>query len=139
MDFRFKCRNFRPQLRELIIADQIKKNAPYEFQEHFLDEWSTISSPAEIAEKFEEYESVRRTLRPKFYNSFAKGRYEASGSSDTYFQRTEYLQGGTTVKDQVIMPWIVRSAPNVRKLITLQTPESKYAHEPLEKELRPEK
>ncbi|GFW49929.1 uncharacterized protein TNCV_2315111 [Trichonephila clavipes] len=26
------------QLRELIIADQIKKNAPYEFQEHFLDE-----------------------------------------------------------------------------------------------------
>ncbi|GFT77403.1 peptidase A2 domain-containing protein [Trichonephila clavipes] len=44
------------QLRELIIADQIKKNAPYEFQEHFLDEWSTISSPAEIAEKFEEYE-----------------------------------------------------------------------------------
>ncbi|GFW55071.1 peptidase A2 domain-containing protein [Trichonephila clavipes] len=83
------------KLRELFIADQIKKSAPYEFQEHFLDEWSTISSPAEIAEKFEEYESVRRTLRPKFYNSFAKGRYEASGSSDTYFQRTEYLHGGS--------------------------------------------
>ncbi|GFS67516.1 peptidase A2 domain-containing protein [Trichonephila clavipes] len=82
------------QLRELIIADQIKKSAPYELREHFLDEWSTINSPAEIAEKFEEYESVRRTLRPKFYNSFAKGRYEASGSSDTYFQRTEYPQGG---------------------------------------------
>ncbi|GFW71549.1 transposon Tf2-9 polyprotein [Trichonephila clavipes] len=125
------------QLRELIIADQIKKSAPYELREHFLDEWSTINSPAEIAEKFEEYESVRRTLRPKFYNSFAKGRYEASGSSDTYFQRTEYPQGGTTVKDQVIMPWIVRSAPNVRKLITLQTPQSKSAHESLEKELRP--
>ncbi|GFW87823.1 peptidase A2 domain-containing protein [Trichonephila clavipes] len=75
-----------------------------------------LTPPAEIAEKFEEYESVRRTLRPKFYNSFAKGRYEASGSSDTYFQRTEYPQGGTTVKDQVIMPWIVRSAPNVRKI-----------------------
>ncbi|GFS80001.1 transposon Tf2-9 polyprotein [Trichonephila clavipes] len=87
-------------LRELIIADQIKKNAPYEFQEHFLDEWSTISSPAEIAEKFEEYESVRRTLRPKFYNSFAKGRYEASGSSDTYFQRTEYLQGGSNRREK---------------------------------------
>ncbi|GFU68582.1 hypothetical protein TNCV_3624031 [Trichonephila clavipes] len=87
------------QLRELIIGDQIK-NAPYEFQEHFLDEWSTISSPAEIAEKFEEYESVRRTLRPKFYNSFAKGRYEASGSSDTYFQRTEYLQGGSNRREK---------------------------------------
>ncbi|GFS79235.1 transposon Ty3-I Gag-Pol polyprotein [Trichonephila clavipes] len=45
------------QLRELIIADQIKKSAPYELREHFLDEWSTINSPAEIAEKFEEYES----------------------------------------------------------------------------------
>ncbi|GFS63117.1 transposon Tf2-6 polyprotein [Trichonephila clavipes] len=83
------------QLRELIIADQIKKSAPYELREHFLDEWSTINSPAEIAEKFEEYEKVRRTLRPKFNNSFAKGRYEASGSSDTYFQRTEYPQGGS--------------------------------------------
>ncbi|GFW84436.1 transposon Tf2-6 polyprotein [Trichonephila clavipes] len=87
------------QLRELIIADQIK-SAPYEFQEHFLDEWSTISSPAEIAEKFEEYESVRRTLRPKFYNSFAKGTYEASGSSDTYFKRTEYLQGGSNRREK---------------------------------------
>ncbi|GFX55658.1 peptidase A2 domain-containing protein [Trichonephila clavipes] len=88
------------QLRELIIADQIKKNAPYEFQEHFLDEWSTISSPAKLAEKCEEYESVRRTLRPKFYNSFAKGRYEASGSSDTYFQRSEYLQGGSNRREK---------------------------------------
>ncbi|GFU85866.1 transposon Ty3-I Gag-Pol polyprotein [Trichonephila clavipes] len=119
--------------------DYNHKSAPYELREHFLDEWSTINSPAEIAEKFEEYESVRRTLRPKFYNSFAKGGYEASGSSDTYFQRTEYPQDGTTVKDQVIMPWIVRSTPNVRKLITLQTPQSKSAHESLEKELRPEK
>ncbi|GFU28923.1 transposon Tf2-9 polyprotein [Trichonephila clavipes] len=88
------------QLRELIIADQIKKSAPYELREHFLDEWSTINSPAEIAEKFEEYESVRRTLRPKFYNSFAKGRYEASGSSDTYFQRTEYPQGGSNRRER---------------------------------------
>ncbi|GFY15123.1 peptidase A2 domain-containing protein [Trichonephila clavipes] len=88
------------QLRELIIADQIKKNAPYELREHFLDEWSTINSPAEIAEKFEEYESVRRTLRPKFYNSFAKGRYEASGSSDTYFQRTEYPQCGSNRRER---------------------------------------
>ncbi|GFX68927.1 retrovirus-related Pol polyprotein from transposon 17.6 [Trichonephila clavipes] len=88
------------QLRELIIADQIKKSTPYELREHFLDEWSTINSPAEIAEKFEEYESVRRTLRPKFYNSFAKGGYEASGSSDTFFQRTEYPQGGSNRRER---------------------------------------
>ncbi|GFT71661.1 transposon Tf2-6 polyprotein [Trichonephila clavipes] len=88
------------QLRELIIADQIKKSAPYEFQERFLDEWSTINSPVERAEKFEEYESVRRTLRPKFYNSFAKGRFEASGSNDTYFPRTEYLKRGSNRRER---------------------------------------
>ncbi|GFV87087.1 retrovirus-related Pol polyprotein from transposon 412 [Trichonephila clavipes] len=88
------------QLQELIIAYQIKKNAPYKFQQHFLDEWSTINSPAEIAEKFEEYESIRRTLGPKFYNSFAKGRCEASGSNDTYFQRTEYPQGGSNRREK---------------------------------------
>ncbi|GFU32434.1 hypothetical protein TNCV_338011 [Trichonephila clavipes] len=86
------------KLRQLFISHR-KPNertcATYELREHFLDEWSTINSPAEIAEKFEKYESVRRTLRPKFYNSFAKGRYEASGSSDTYFQRTQYPQGGS--------------------------------------------
>ncbi|GFX99460.1 transposon Tf2-6 polyprotein [Trichonephila clavipes] len=76
------------------------KSAPYEFQERFLDEWSTINLPAEIAEKFEEYESVRRTLRPKFYNSFAKRRYEASGSNDTYFQRTECLQSGSNRRER---------------------------------------
>ncbi|GFX34168.1 peptidase A2 domain-containing protein [Trichonephila clavipes] len=88
------------QLRELIIADQIKKIEPYKFQEHFLEEWSTINSPAKIAEKFEEYESVRRTLRPKFYNSLAKRRYEASGSNDTYFQGTECLQSGSNRRER---------------------------------------
>ncbi|GFU44789.1 hypothetical protein TNCV_3150831 [Trichonephila clavipes] len=88
------------QLRELIIANQIKKSAPYEFQERFLDEWSTIDSPVEIEEKFEEYESVQRTLKPKFYNSFAKGRYEVSGSNDTYFQRTECLQSGSNRRER---------------------------------------
>ncbi|GFU68575.1 retrovirus-related Pol polyprotein from transposon 17.6 [Trichonephila clavipes] len=92
--FRFKCRNFRP------VSRINYRPTKYEFQEHYLDEWSTINSLAEIEEKFEEYESVRRTLRPKFYNSFAKGRYEASGSNDTYFQRTEYLQSGSNRREK---------------------------------------
>ncbi|GFT61053.1 retrovirus-related Pol polyprotein from transposon 412 [Trichonephila clavipes] len=92
--------NFRPAARTNYSRPNKKKSAPYELREHFLDEWSTVNSPAEIAEKFEEYESVRRTLRPKFYNSFAKGKYEASGSSDTYFQRTEYPQGGSNRRER---------------------------------------
>ncbi|GFV05778.1 transposon Tf2-6 polyprotein [Trichonephila clavipes] len=55
------------QLRELIIANQMKKNVSFEFQVRFLDEWATNKSPAEIAEEFEEYEDVRRILKPISY------------------------------------------------------------------------
>ncbi|GFT19087.1 transposon Ty3-I Gag-Pol polyprotein [Trichonephila clavipes] len=99
MDFRFKCRNFRPAARTNYSRPN-KEECTVRASGTLLDEWSTINSPAEIAEKFEEYESVRRTLRPKFYNSFAKGRYEASGSSDNYFQRTEYPRGGSNRRER---------------------------------------
>ncbi|GBM30394.1 Transposon Ty3-G Gag-Pol polyprotein [Araneus ventricosus] len=56
--------NTYDQLRELIIADQMKEKAPYDLREHFLDEWSTINSPIELAKKFEDYEDVRRTIKP---------------------------------------------------------------------------
>jgi len=78
------------RLRELIIADQMKKKAPYDFQEHFLDEWSSINSPAELAKKFEEYEDVRRTLKPKPSNSFVRG----YNHNDNYSRKQEHFQGG---------------------------------------------
>ncbi|GFT80874.1 peptidase A2 domain-containing protein [Trichonephila clavipes] len=98
-DYNHVKRNFRPAARTNYSRPN-KEECTVQLREHFLDEWSTINSPAEIAEKFEDNESVRRTLRPKFYNSFAKGRYEASGSSDTYFQRTEYLQGKSNRREK---------------------------------------
>ncbi|GBL98895.1 Retrovirus-related Pol polyprotein from transposon 17.6, partial [Araneus ventricosus] len=64
--------NTYDQLRELIIADQIKEKAPYDLREHFLDEWSTINSPIELAKKFEDYEDARRTIKPKQFN-YCKG------------------------------------------------------------------
>ncbi|GFY22211.1 peptidase A2 domain-containing protein [Trichonephila clavipes] len=60
------------QLRELIIADQIKKSAPYEFQERVLEEWSTINLPAEIAETFEERE--RKHLQSNGTSYSGKGK-----------------------------------------------------------------
>ncbi|GFW07940.1 retrovirus-related Pol polyprotein from transposon 17.6 [Trichonephila clavipes] len=32
------------QLKDLMLVDQIKRRAPNEFKEHFLDEWATITS-----------------------------------------------------------------------------------------------
>ncbi|GFV64404.1 hypothetical protein TNCV_2503221 [Trichonephila clavipes] len=55
----------RDNLEVLMIADQMKKRAPVEFKERHLDEWPSINCPGELAEKFEEFEDVRRTLKQK--------------------------------------------------------------------------
>ncbi|GBL78504.1 hypothetical protein AVEN_65930-1 [Araneus ventricosus] len=82
--------NTYDQLRELIIADQMKKKAPYDLWEHFLDEWSTINSPIELAKRFEDYEDFRRTIKPKQFKSFAKG----SSNNHKYFRGQEHFHLG---------------------------------------------
>ncbi|GFT95595.1 transposon Ty3-G Gag-Pol polyprotein [Trichonephila clavipes] len=46
------------QLRELHYSRPNKEECTVRVSEHFLDEWSTISSPVEIAEEFEDSSSV---------------------------------------------------------------------------------
>ncbi|GFY00318.1 uncharacterized protein TNCV_4711201 [Trichonephila clavipes] len=53
------------KLQDLMIADQMKKRAPVEFKEHHLDDWPSINCPVELAERLEEFEDVRRTLKQK--------------------------------------------------------------------------
>ncbi|GFT38008.1 hypothetical protein TNCV_1814851 [Trichonephila clavipes] len=103
----------------------------------------------------EEYENIRRTLRPKFYNSFAR-ECKASGSSDTYFRNfrayawvevigvgenisiERYLLSGKSKRQPCsckgpshYAQWIVKR--QCRKLIFLKgrRSQSKYAHESL--------
>ena len=47
------------QLRNLIIRDQVKKLAPVEFKNYYLDEWSGIVSPVELVEKLDDFENVK--------------------------------------------------------------------------------
>ncbi|GFX65435.1 peptidase A2 domain-containing protein [Trichonephila clavipes] len=53
------------KLRDLMIADQMKKRAHVEFKERHLDDWPSINCPVELAEKLEEFEDVRRRLKQK--------------------------------------------------------------------------
>nr|XP_015919505.2 uncharacterized protein LOC107448721 [Parasteatoda tepidariorum] len=48
-------------LKNLMIADQLKRRVPHEVREHFLDEWSKLISPAKLADRLDEYESIRNT------------------------------------------------------------------------------
>ncbi|GFW04270.1 transposon Tf2-6 polyprotein [Trichonephila clavipes] len=64
-----------------MIADQMKKRAPVEFMERHLDEWPSINCPVELAERLEEFEDVRRTLKQKTHTLTPVRRPEVRGSN----------------------------------------------------------
>ncbi|GBL85875.1 hypothetical protein AVEN_147791-1 [Araneus ventricosus] len=47
-------------LKDLMMADQLKKRASPEMKNKFLDTWSKFCDPEALAEKFDDYESVLR-------------------------------------------------------------------------------
>ncbi|GFY30190.1 retrovirus-related Pol polyprotein from transposon 17.6 [Trichonephila clavipes] len=60
------------KLSDLIITDQIKRKTPFEFKEYYLDEWENMNSPVQLAEKLEEFEDFKRTLKQKSSSPFVK-------------------------------------------------------------------
>ncbi|GFW23515.1 uncharacterized protein TNCV_3806121 [Trichonephila clavipes] len=60
------------KLSDLIITDQLKRKTPFEFKEYYLDEWANINSPVQLAEKLEEFEDFKRTLKQKSSSPFVK-------------------------------------------------------------------
>ncbi|GFX66280.1 uncharacterized protein TNCV_342541 [Trichonephila clavipes] len=77
------------KLSDLIITDQLKRKTPFEYKEYYLDEWANMKSPVQLAEKLEEFEDFKRTLKQKSSSPFVKKqefrfteknrRYEAPG------------------------------------------------------------
>ncbi|GFV97934.1 uncharacterized protein TNCV_5069741 [Trichonephila clavipes] len=58
------------KLSDLIITDQLKRKTPFEFKEYYLDEWANMNSPVQLAEKLEEFEDFKRTLKQKSSSPF---------------------------------------------------------------------
>ncbi|GFU80974.1 retrovirus-related Pol polyprotein from transposon 412 [Trichonephila clavipes] len=50
------------QLKDLLITEQLKYRVPAEVREHFLD-WIKLKTPYELAEKLDEYESIKQSFR----------------------------------------------------------------------------
>ncbi|GBO41089.1 hypothetical protein AVEN_143434-1 [Araneus ventricosus] len=53
------------KLSDLIITDQIKRKVTQEVKDHFIDEWSKLSSPDDLVEKLDDYDTLRSTFRSK--------------------------------------------------------------------------
>ncbi|GFW33957.1 uncharacterized protein TNCV_286411 [Trichonephila clavipes] len=51
------------KLSDQIITDQLKRKTAFEFKEYYLDEWANMNSPVQLAEKLEEFEDFKRTLK----------------------------------------------------------------------------
>ncbi|GFT09987.1 uncharacterized protein TNCV_1114461 [Trichonephila clavipes] len=93
------------KLSDLIITDQLKRKTPFEFKEYYLDEWANMnSSPVQLAEKLEEFEDFKRTLKQKSSSPFVKKqefrfteknrRYEAPGKFE-YNRKDKKLPAST--------------------------------------------
>ncbi|GFS75434.1 uncharacterized protein TNCV_2968031 [Trichonephila clavipes] len=46
------------ELKNLIVADQIKKKAPQDYKDHFLDQWCNWNNPLQLVDKLDSYEEV---------------------------------------------------------------------------------
>ncbi|GFY12292.1 SCAN box domain-containing protein [Trichonephila clavipes] len=51
------------QLKDLFITEQLKYRVPAEVREHFLFDWIKLKTPYELAEKLDEYESIKQSFR----------------------------------------------------------------------------
>ncbi|GFW99776.1 uncharacterized protein TNCV_3420051 [Trichonephila clavipes] len=47
-------------LKELLVTEQIKKRAPSELVDHFLDSWDGFKEAKSLAEKLDHFEAIRR-------------------------------------------------------------------------------
>ncbi|GFV48024.1 uncharacterized protein TNCV_3172601 [Trichonephila clavipes] len=60
------------KLSDLIITDKLKRKTPFDFKEYYLDDWANMNSPVQLAEKLEEFEDFKRTMKQKSSSPFVK-------------------------------------------------------------------
>lgn len=58
--------NFQ-QLKDLIVTEQLKFRVPIEVRDHFLEDWLKIKTPFDLAEKLDDYESIRESFKRRYF------------------------------------------------------------------------
>ncbi|GFU54029.1 uncharacterized protein TNCV_1720251 [Trichonephila clavipes] len=102
------------KLSDIIITDQLKRKTPFEFKEYYLDEWANMNSPVQLAEKLEEFEDFKRTLKEKSSSPFVKKqefksteknrRYEAQGKFE-YNRKDNKFPASTNYNEHYEAPF----------------------------------
>ncbi|GFU02444.1 uncharacterized protein TNCV_1239181 [Trichonephila clavipes] len=63
------------ELKNFIVAGQIKKKAPQGYKDHFLDQWHSWNNPLQLLDKLDSYEEVRN-MRNKNNRNFSRKQKE---------------------------------------------------------------
>ncbi|GFY21042.1 retrovirus-related Pol polyprotein from transposon 17.6 [Trichonephila clavipes] len=67
------------ELKDLIVADQIKKKTPQDYKDHFLDQWCNWNNPLQLVDKLDSYEEVKN-MRNKNNKNFSWKQKEMNSS-----------------------------------------------------------
>ncbi|GFT84527.1 uncharacterized protein TNCV_3380351 [Trichonephila clavipes] len=76
-------------LKNLIIADQMKKRCSPECKEHYLDIWEELISPEMLADKLEDFDNIRRSL-PRGPRRHAKASETVKDGRHVSFRKHEH-------------------------------------------------
>ncbi|GFW58883.1 retrovirus-related Pol polyprotein from transposon 17.6 [Trichonephila clavipes] len=63
------------ELKDLIVANQIKKKTPQDYKDHFLDQWCNWNNPLQLVDKLDSYEEVKN-MRNKNNKNFSRKQRE---------------------------------------------------------------
>ncbi|GFT01650.1 uncharacterized protein TNCV_4204841 [Trichonephila clavipes] len=67
------------ELKDLNVADQIKKKTPQDYKDHFLDQWCNWNNPLQLVDKLDSYEEVKN-MRNKNNKNFSWKQKEMNSS-----------------------------------------------------------
>ncbi|GFX87202.1 retrovirus-related Pol polyprotein from transposon 412 [Trichonephila clavipes] len=85
-------------LKNLMITDQLKRRVPGDVREQFIDDWVKSIVPGDLADKLDEYESVRANVKGAHSND----------TSHFVKAKTCQLRRGLTYRDRIPITPIVR-------------------------------
>ena len=97
-DFYFELRNYFEgwlteldinsfdKLKDLIIADQIKKKCPQEYRNHYLDGWEKLNDPVVLSEKLDLFENINSSSKKLTNNSKPREIFKPPVSRNTSTQ-----------------------------------------------------
>ncbi|GFX49429.1 uncharacterized protein TNCV_3342071 [Trichonephila clavipes] len=78
------------ELKNLMIADQMKKKCFPECKEHYLDIWEELISPEMLADKLEAFDNIRRSL-PSGPRTYANASETVNDGRQVSFRKPERL------------------------------------------------